>query len=294
MLIRFHASDGKDRENGIASALAKGAKDFGDNVQTVPNSQFKQPDPSVDVACCFGVKGSSRAILEGYLALGKRVLMFDKALIRTGSTSPSDHFRVGLDESTPAKYQMRLLRTWERWERLRIDLHPLRPVELRGHIVFAGSSQKYCDFNDLGDANEYARAVLAGCHTRAPKRPLVYRPKPSFNDFIEIPGALLSRPPETMLDVLASAHVVITHGSSAAIDAVINGVPAVALSRCAASPVTASRVEDVKLAPFPSDEARFHWACNLAWCQWTLAEFASGEAWEFLRGEIAATAGASS
>lgn len=288
MLIRFYASEGKEREEGLAQALRDGAEQFDDRVEIVPTHGFKEADPSVDVACAFGVKGHTKSILDAYLAAGRRTVMFDKALVRSPRV-PLGYHRVCLDGTTPMKTMMRRLRTWERWERLGVKLQKRRPVTTDGAIVFAGSSQKYCAMHGLGDATDYARDVFAAVRRVVRKRPLIYRPKPSWNDFRPIRGTLLSRG-EPFDALLPRTHVVVTHGSSAAIDAIIGGVPAIALGECAATPVAGTTIEDVRDPPFVGMEARWHWACQLAWCQWHLSEVESGAMWAFMRKEIEETA----
>lgn len=73
---------------------------------------------------------------------------------------------------------------------------------------------------------------------------------------------------------LAGARCVITWNSNSAVDAVLAGVPAVAMDRGSmAWDVTGHALA---LPPAPPREA---WAHALAWCQWTKEEMASGECW---------------
>ena len=309
MRIRFYVSHGpgreiKDRVWNIASALDDAARLFGDEFETVHNALFDGPAEGVDVACTWGVVGNAKAIIAGYTASGKRALMFDKALIRRLGNERQGHFRVGIDGPAPLKYLMRTLRSWERWEAQRVAVKPRQIVPSsagRAAILFAGSSQKYCDFYGLGDANDYAESVFDRIREITKKTPLVYRPKPSWPGAREIAGTKLSGQPQpdgtagrTLLRELKATGVLITHGSAAAVEAIVSGVPVIALGPCAASPVAIQALDDAGLQNleslyFPSDAARFHWLCNLAWCQWTEAELRSGEAWAFLRGELAAT-----
>ena len=293
MQIAFYASDNKDQELSIAEGFRKGAALRHDNVEIIPTSHFPSNgvDPRFDVACFFGVKGHSRAIMEAYLDAGKRTLMFDKAIIRPVLGAPHGYYRVSIDQGDPSRHMMRVVRTFERWEKLGIQFAERQPADEdgRGAIIFAGSSQKYCDWYGLGDANDYAESILVACHDHAPKRRLVYRPKPSFTGYRAIYGARLSKE-ESLADCLRGAHCLITHGSSAAIDAIVRGVPAITLGPCAAKFICGRSVEDVRSPPWPSEAAKFQWASNLAWFQWTVPEMASGEMWTFLRRELRATA----
>lgn len=75
------------------------------------------------------------------------------------------------------------------------------------------------------------------------------------------------------------ADVAVTVCSTAAVEAVIAGVPTITLSRrSVAWPVTSHAVREPL---YRGDRSR--WLHELAYRQWTLAELASGEAWSHLR-----------
>ena len=81
----------------------------------------------------------------------------------------------------------------------------------------------------------------------------------------------------TLESDLAGAQFAVTWASTAAVQAVISGIPVYALSEQAiVRPVAAH-----SLAEAPKTPNRYHWACELACRQWTPQELASGE---FLEG----------
>jgi predicted small metal-binding protein len=293
--IRFYISVGldgvtyKDRVLAVADALKDGAAAFGDEVEFIHNGAFDKPAEDVDVACTWGVMGNSREIVEGYLAAGKRVLMFDKALIRRLGNERQGHFRVGMDGASPLKYMMRTIKNFERWERLRIEIQPRQDLERKASIVYCGSSQKYCDFYGLGDANDYAEKVFKDIQEHVRKSHFVYRPKPSWQGARMIEGTRFSGADENLIRLLKSALVLVTHGSAASVEAIISGVPVISLGPSPAWPVANHALEDIRNLFFASDNARFQWASSVAWCQWTADELRSGEAWQFLKGELEAT-----
>lgn len=280
----FYASLEKVREQSLAQAFADGLRPYDATAEVKGN--FDQVDPEADVAAVFAIKGRARNVLDAYRAAGKHTILFDKALIRSAGVSHR-YFRVCLDADSPHRYIMRVKRPAHRWEALGVDVEPRKSVGPGGAVVLALSSQKYCDFHGLGDATEYARGLVADIRKRVPGREIVYRPKPSWNAFRPIVGTRLSRPPETMADLLPRAHVVVTHGASAAIDAVIAGVPAITLGECAATPVS-GKLKHIAEPTFPIEERRMEWLANLAWCQWSLSEIRSGEMWAFIQREIEA------
>lgn len=297
MKLRFYVSVGldgitfKDRVKAVADALKEGAAVLGDEVEFVHNGVYDGPQSDVDVACVWGVMGNSREIVRGYVGAGKRVLMFDKALIRRLGNDRG-YYRVGIDGPSPLKYLMRAPRDFRRWEEQRVPLRPRNQLgaDRRGAILYAGSSQKYCDFYDLGDANDYAEGIFRQVRDVSRKAELIYRPKPSWPDYRLIEGTRHSGKDEALLRVLKLSHCMVTHGSAAALEAIVAGVPVVALGPCVATPVANKSIDDIRNPYFPSDHARFQWLCNVAWCQWSGEELASGEAWTFLKGELEATA----
>ena len=92
MKVIFYAAD-KSREHMLAGALAIGVRNAGDSFELRrtadygealegPERKYPGPSPDTDVACCFGVKGRSREIVESHRGLGLATRMFDKGYTR--------------------------------------------------------------------------------------------------------------------------------------------------------------------------------------------------------------------
>lgn len=78
--------------------------------------------------------------------------------------------------------------------------------------------------------------------------------------------------------VLSGAGLVVTYNSNSGVDAVLAGCPTVAADRGSmAWDVSARDMQTVT-------PDRSEWAARLAWCQWTLEEIESGEAWARIGG----------
>lgn len=88
-------------------------------------------------------------------------------------------------------------------------------------------------------------------------------------------------------DVLNDAKCVITYSSNSAVDAVINGVPAITMQK-------GSMAWDVSTHEF-ADELytgdRDAWGARLAYAQWHIDEIRSGKAWQHIRQTIEAKNG---
>lgn len=296
MRIALYVSRGRDgaikpREQAIADALAAGFREHGDTVEVFRTEDFAEPRDGVQLAATIGIKGHSKAIFDSHRRSGRHALLIDKSYI-----GRSEYLRLSLDGFQP-HYAHAKPRPHDRLERAGLRLAPRRGGRGR-YVIYAGSSQKYCDWHGLGDATAFAEGV---CHRinkafgtgdeRPSLMPLLYRPKPSWvaghpEDAKPIRATTFSGPDVKLGELLGNCHALVTHGSNAAVEAVIAGVPAVVVSRgaCAAEPVAELDLDTGIWNPrFPNDEERRQWLANLAYCQFTLEEIASGFAWSTLQ-----------
>lgn len=288
LLIYSNArEDGEEvsHSSGIMTALETGARAHNMRFERVGPGQFDGYRSGFDVVAYCGMDLYARKILDTYTKRNVRVLLIDKGLIR--NHNKSDHNRVCIDCATPNKYLMRRQRTDDRWRSLYQPLWPLRtaiPHDFRA--VYANNSQGVHDFWGIGDAQSYTESVMREMVTRDFK--MVYRPKRGL-EYRTIHHVRMSLSPNTIEDALRRCRLLITYGSSCAINAVMRGIPAVALGPCPTDAVCPNKTFMSALRPvFPTDEQRYRWLSNLAYCQWTSKEFASGEMWQFIRGEIRA------
>ena len=87
---------------------------------------------------------------------------------------------------------------------------------------------------------------------------------------------------ETLRVDLADAWAMVCHMSSAANEALLQGVPTFVTGECAASPMSLSDLSKIE-SPAMND-GREVWAAGLAANQWTVEEIKSGDAWRSLNG----------
>jgi hypothetical protein len=291
MKFVFYASD-KPREIMIAKAFAKGidkrhafelrrTADYGED------RIFEGPTPDTDIAIVFGVKGASRQIIKEHLEVGKHAIYLDKGYTRhKGEHGHTLYTRLSIDSSSPLRYMQRIKHGNDRFKELDIELKDRRDATKDGHILFCGSSQKYHDFNGLGDAQEFAEKVLFKLR-KVSQRQLVYRPKPSWTDARPIPGALFSSGSQDIKDALRGCHLVVTHGSSVGMLAAFEGVPIMVFGDTLMTPIAESDITKAENPTWPEQGTRMQWACDTAYCQWTLDEMRSGRCLEYVLGEIA-------
>jgi hypothetical protein len=86
-----------------------------------------------------------------------------------------------------------------------------------------------------------------------------------------------------LLSLLRDTHCVISHSSNSAVEAIMNGVPAINTAPSAAVLMCRRKLCDVENLLYP--ENRLEWAGVLADNQWTLEEISNGDCWRKLQGE---------
>lgn len=141
-------------------------------------------------------------------------------------------------------------------------------------IIIAGSSEKSCvqhGFHYMEWETRTAHA-LRDCGYE-----VVYRPKPSDRGARPMPGFRTDNRP--VGEALASAHVLVTHHSNMAVDALVAGVPV----HCVTGAAAAFSVPLDQIANPPRLEGREQFLYDVAWLQWTEAEMRSGALWKHLK-----------
>lgn len=277
MRVAFFASE-KQREQELAEAFLAGVKKHGDT----GIDQIGERN-GTDVAVMVGVK--SLKLYQECRAQGIHTIMLDKGYQRHKQPGERiwEYWRVAIDAHHPTATLMKVNRPRDRMNDL--ELTRWRTQTKRGHIVIAGSSAKYHRFYDLPEPTEYATALVARLR-QLTKRPIVYRPKPSWHDAIPIHGTKYSPPGEKIGDVLWGAHALVTHGSNACFESVLAGVPCIILGDGVARPISSTDIADIQSPHLASMRERQRWLAALSYCQWTLDEFSSGKAWGIIRPQI--------
>lgn len=86
----------------------------------------------------------------------------------------------------------------------------------------------------------------------------------------------------TIQDALADAHCLVTYNSIAATEALINGVPAIALGPNAASMLCPNTLENIDNIEYPDTSLIYSYLSNLAYNQFTERELRNGTAWRII------------
>lgn len=237
------------------------------------------------VGVFMGVKGrddSCGAEIGALLRANKKHYLFvDKGYFRsrTQHVELMDHYRFSFDSFQPIKYMMRTPFEHTRFRNLGVATAPLKTNFGQGTILYCGSSQKYCDYHNLGNATDYARAVINRIKFfDSGKREVVYRPKPSWRDAVPIKGTTYSTGGEHFADVVARADVVVTHGSNACLEAVVCGTPAITLGEAITDVMVKNTIENLPEIPALRQHRVDLFLAAVAYQQWSLGEIADGTA----------------
>lgn len=284
MRVVFFASD-KPRERILADAFGDGVKLAGDEFRVVPIGQQMDRPGEADVVCMVGVK--SRELFRLYQHQGTHVVYIDKGYLRAGAESPVkvwEYWRVALNDHHPTVQLERRNDPESRRDEAGLAVNAWR--KHGRHILLAGSSLKYHEFYGLKHPTVWAGKVVKQLREFT-DRPIVYRPKPSWKEATPIAGASFSRGGDTtILEDLAGAHVIVTHGSNAVFEAGIAGVPSLTLGPAVTRMLSSRSPADIETPYLATYEERYRWLNNLMWWQWTMAEMATGACWRFLKPQI--------
>jgi hypothetical protein len=131
------------------------------------------------------------------------------------------------------------------------------------HIVIAEPSATYEKFHGIEGWTERTVAALK----QYTSRPLVFRDKE------------MQRSGRKLHEDLKGAHCLVTHGSNAAVEAVIMGCPVLVHSDSAASLVGLTDISKIEEPIYPD---RQPWLNSLAHCQYTENEMCNGKLWRTL------------
>jgi hypothetical protein len=279
MKVVFFAQAGHEFDAAIAKHFCTGVRRVDSRrVSLCATADFKPEPMPPTIAVTVGVKGFSHDILAHFSQPPHYGVFIDKGYARIkGGLLKTLHWRVSVNAFQPHAYFLPEKRSPKRWQELGIPIVECRPR--KGPIYFCGSSQKYCDWYRLGDATSYAKTVLDELATYVGTKPLVYRPKPTWDDAVEIEPYRWSRKGR-LGDIIHDAACVISHGSNATLEALFCGVPVIVLGDGVAKPLAKTALADIANLRIPSVSEVTELARAIAWNQWTLDEMANGDCWK--------------
>jgi hypothetical protein len=244
--------------------MTNGARRLGLDAKAVPG--FESPQGDVGIAYGWG----HPTLFEAYRRRGGHFVYMD--LGWWNRKPPHDvlggFHKVVVDGREPGEY-FRANMPADRFAHTGVKLAPWR--QAGRHILVAGMSEKSARTRGW-QPQQWETATIGALAKIYPDRPIVYRPKPSWVGASPIQGAAYSPPTEPLEKALQGAWAVVACHSNVAVDALAAGIPVHVEGGVAAyfnTPLA-------DFARFEPREGREQLMADIAYCQFTPSEMASG------------------
>lgn len=253
----------KDFAAGIPGAIVKKAIKFkpGDADIGVVFGWFKY---AYEPTMC------KKPIIEHYLSMGSgRLIIVESAFQCRGK-----YYQIGWDGFAGyADFKSQEVSS-DRWELLRIKSKPWRQ-DADGKCVVIGQLTRDTQVQDM-DHIAWCRATMQKCQ-RIYKE-VIFRPHPRYEDPSIYGIEEKYWDINSLRHTLAEARCVVTWNSTTGVDAIIAGVPVVAMDKGSmAWPLASHSLESPLRNP-----SRREWLNQLGYSQWTQKEMRAGLPWRHL------------
>lgn len=235
--------------------------------------------PDSDVAIFYGLSDGLRQIFDDYRTdPARRVIFADLGYFGRRKRSRYDGYhKLVLNARHPTEYFQREQHAPDRFASFGIPIQPWRK-EGR-HVLVVGMSAKAARAEGL--VPEAWERETVNQLRRITHRPIVYRPKPNWDDARPIMGADF-RKDQTLAEAFADCHAVVAHHSNVAVDALIAGIPCICPDGVA-SVMSGWNLTQIESPPMP--KGRNQWAADLAYTQYSVDEMQDGRAFQYLLAE---------
>lgn len=267
---------GNDEHVKMLSAFSFGLQSLNVDYELYPVDEYH----ACEIAVVFGIGKKNvpvswprGKIIDEQHKRGKQVIVIEK-----GFVNRDDYYMVGFNGlNNRANFRVNHQPS-DRWEQLGVTLKPFH--DRRKNIVICGQVPTDASVQNV-DIIEWSVDTVKQAK-RISTRPIVFRPHPLAIDRTPaIIGAATSvKPIEKELE---DAFVVVTYNSNTAVEAIIEGVPAVACDEGSmAWTVAGHDIRSINSPLVPVESFRQQWANNLAYTQWNINEFHEGLPWQHL------------
>lgn len=264
---------GRADVRNVLAAIENGVRAAGHSVAAV-----QKPSGKARIVVIWGAGHPDiRAVMDGALDAGSHVIAWD-----LGYWQRSTHYRCSIDAVHPQATIMVREMPSERFDRLGVRLR--NDWNPNGHIVLVGMGWK-CARMYAEPVGRWERETAIAIRERLRGRPIHFRPRPTGNGHCSHVDGCVTRAGGSIENVLKGASLVVCRHSNVAIDAIVAGIPVVAMDG-AASAVCPTRIEDAG-APL-ADDVRIRFLRNLAWFNWSLSEMRQATTWRAIEGMIGA------
>lgn len=259
----------------VAQAMALGIQRTGETAQI---HESTVPGVIAEIAVFYGFDPNLRERFAEYRAAGRTVVFVDLGYWgRKEGGARAGYHKVTVNGRHPTGYFQDRPHDASRFAHFGLKVQPWRKGK-GASIIVAGMSAKSAAVEGYGP-EQWERQAIATLRQHS-KRPIIYRPKPSWRDAQPIAGVLYGI--GGLESLLADCHAVVTHHSNVGVDALLAGVPVFSVEGVA-SCMGSSDLAEIEAPRRDGDREQF--MADLAWCQWTPAEMRQGLLWRHLKRE---------
>jgi hypothetical protein len=263
------ANERAEHQQSFGGAFAKGLQRHGWNVSVRTEAE------KCDLLVIWGARRSDR--IRHQLGVGGEICVLERGYVGDRFIWTSVSFGGGLNGrgvfrgalTDPSRWERHFAHLMQPW-RTPSDGYALIMEQVPGDTAVMRV--------DLPRFYGEARAAFE------PKMPVRLRPHPNVHPTHGARAIGAAR--ASLAQDLAGARVAITWNSNSAVDAVLAGVPTIAMDR--GSMAWGVTGHALAMPPMPDRSA---WAHALAWKQWTRDELESGACWEHVGASEACDAG---
>jgi hypothetical protein len=268
------------RSKRICYAMIEGITRCGDKCN-VRFAQDYNGEIEGDIAIFYGLRERLKTIFETYKKAGKKAILIDLGYWhRDKGGKLEGYHKIVINDYHPTKYFQSIKHDNIRSSKLNLELKQFN--KSGEHILIAGMSAKSAWANDLKTL-EYENWTIEEL-SKITKRPLSYRPKPSWKGSGPLNGTNLYFDQNFCIEkCFENCWAVVTHHSNVSVDALLNGIPVFLKTDAPASVLGRKDLNEIENPYYPSEAELTQWLNDMSYTQWRPCEMENGETWEYLK-----------
>lgn len=274
--VMIYQITGHTRSRIVCEAMARGIAAYGDSVTIKDETSYSGIE--ADIAVFYGLVGNTPKIFEDYSLKASAVYTDLGYWARREGGRFSGYHKLVINDRHPTNYFQSVKHDSARTHN--VSLAPWKKSHSSSHILLAGMGDKGAEAEGY-QVEQWEREVIKELR-KVTSRPIVYRPKPSWKFAQKIEGVGYSSPRDSLEEALINCHAVVSHHSNVCIDGLIAGIPSFT-TKGAALPMSLTDLTKIEEPYYPLD--REQWINDLSYCQWSVKEMKSGDAWAHIKKE---------
>tara|TARA_Y100001938_G_scaffold145753_1_gene223119 strand:- start:2750 stop:3691 length:942 start_codon:yes stop_codon:yes gene_type:complete len=289
----------------VSKALKAGLEKQGQVAEIILRNDLSKKEECIkeyDFVFVFTITGDW--IRDLAIKYGKPYIYMDKGYCRNARLKKPEAFiRFSPNSWQPLKHLDKFSDRDDRWEELlKIPIRKwyekdgkvskVETLEPKPHfkeegeyILFAGSSAKYHLYMGIEEPTTYTKNIVKEIR-QLTDRPIIYRPKPSWNAKQEVEGTIFLGDNKIKYHELLKKdlYCVITHTSNAALEANFYGIPTIVLGEAIAKPVSSTKLDGINNIYRPTLEEKHSLGRSLSYFQYRIEEVEDGVMFDNLKG----------